>query len=1057
MEGEVGAQVAPPIFLHHPHPIRFHETQARKRDFQWQNHPNFHPNPATNWNPNLWQWDSVGFSAKPSPDLGSGQNTAGGAVKAQALIKNLEKDGQNLTLKLGVVAEEEPTAAPAVSVAAPRPSKRVRSGSPGSGGNGGSYPMCQVDDCRADLTNAKDYHRRHKVCEVHSKTTKALVCKQMQRFCQQCSRFHPLSEFDEGKRSCRRRLAGHNRRRRKTQPEDVSSKLQVPGNRDIAINGRIDIMNLLAILAKCQGHNAAKQTTEPSLPDRDRLLQILGKINTLKDAAPKSRGFDLNVSQAPEQGAFEQLCKANGDLLTAPSTKELLTVVSAALAASAPDVLASLSQASSYSSGDDKTRMPSVETTTDANSHSMRHQVFSSGGDGRPPLQTCNYQNQVQEVRQTLPLQLFGSAEDDSSPKVASSVKYFSSESSNPMEDRSPSSSPPVAQKLFPLYSSTERKNERMAVCWEDTAVEASTSRGWSTPLDLFKESERRVDNGMVHNSPYQAGYTSSVSDHSPSSSNSDARDRTGRIIFKLFDKDPSKIPATLRTQIVNWLSHSPSEMESYIRPGCVVLSLYLSMPPIAWDELEDDLLQRVTSLVQFSDSEFWRNGRFLVRTCKQLASHKDGKIRLCKSWRTWSAPQLISVSPVAVVSGQETTLVLRGRNLTIPGTKIHCTYKGGYTSKEVLGSAYPGTIYDDSSMESFNLPGEFSDAFGRCFIEVENGFKGNNFPVIIADSTICQEVRALETEFEEVGTRDVISEDQIQDNRQPSSREDLLHFLNELGWLFQRMNTPAHCSMEFSCLRFKFLFTFSVERDWSALIKMLLDTLAERSLKFDALAQESLEMLMEIQLLNRAVKRKCRKMVDLLLNYSVIRGDAAEVASKMYIFPPNSIGPGGLTPLHLAASAQDSKDMVNALTNDPQEIGLDCWNSILDDNGHSPYMYASQRNNHSYNQLVARKLANRKNNQVSIDVGNTGIEGGTAKTGCSRALEVSSCAQCALAERTHNKRIARSRGLLARPYVHSMLAIAAVCVCVCLFFRGSPQIGTVAPFKWENLDFGPK
>jgi len=30
------------------------------------------------------------------------------------------------------------------------------------------------------------------------------------------NRFHLLQEFDEGKRSCRRRLAGHNKRRRKT-------------------------------------------------------------------------------------------------------------------------------------------------------------------------------------------------------------------------------------------------------------------------------------------------------------------------------------------------------------------------------------------------------------------------------------------------------------------------------------------------------------------------------------------------------------------------------------------------------------------------------------------------------------------------------------------------------------------------------------------------------------------------------------------------------------------------------------------------------------------------
>lgn len=32
-------------------------------------------------------------------------------------------------------------------------------------------------------------------------------------------RFHDLAEFDESKRSCRRRLAGHNERRRKSNPE----------------------------------------------------------------------------------------------------------------------------------------------------------------------------------------------------------------------------------------------------------------------------------------------------------------------------------------------------------------------------------------------------------------------------------------------------------------------------------------------------------------------------------------------------------------------------------------------------------------------------------------------------------------------------------------------------------------------------------------------------------------------------------------------------------------------------------------------------------------------
>jgi hypothetical protein len=45
-------------------------------------------------------------------------------------------------------------------------------------------------------------------------------------------------------------------------------------------------------------------------------------------------------------------------------------------------------------------------------------------------------------------------------------------------------------------------------------------------------------------------------------------------------------VPLSYLEQIVNWLKHSPTEMEGYIRPGCIVLSMYLSMAAIAWDEV---------------------------------------------------------------------------------------------------------------------------------------------------------------------------------------------------------------------------------------------------------------------------------------------------------------------------------------------------------------------------------------------------------------------------------------------------------------------------------------
>ncbi|WVZ98228.1 hypothetical protein U9M48_043695 [Paspalum notatum var. saurae] len=47
---------------------------------------------------------------------------------------------------------------------------------------------CSVDGCRSDLTQCREYHRRHKVCEEHSKTPVVVVGGQEQRFCQQCSR-----------------------------------------------------------------------------------------------------------------------------------------------------------------------------------------------------------------------------------------------------------------------------------------------------------------------------------------------------------------------------------------------------------------------------------------------------------------------------------------------------------------------------------------------------------------------------------------------------------------------------------------------------------------------------------------------------------------------------------------------------------------------------------------------------------------------------------------------------------------------------------------------------
>ncbi|RZR81100.1 hypothetical protein BHM03_00007254 [Ensete ventricosum] len=40
-----------------------------------------------------------------------------------------------------------------------------------SQGGSSSHPTCQVEGCDADLSDSRDYHRRHKVCEMHAKAS----------------------------------------------------------------------------------------------------------------------------------------------------------------------------------------------------------------------------------------------------------------------------------------------------------------------------------------------------------------------------------------------------------------------------------------------------------------------------------------------------------------------------------------------------------------------------------------------------------------------------------------------------------------------------------------------------------------------------------------------------------------------------------------------------------------------------------------------------------------------------------------------------------------------
>jgi len=134
-------------------------------------------------------------------------------------------------------------------------------------------------------------------------------------------------------------------------------------------------------------------------------------------------------------------------------------------------------------------------------------------------------------------------------------------------------------------------------------------------------------------------------------------------------------------------------------------------------------------------------------------------------------------------------------------------------------------------------------------------------------------------------------------------------------------------------------------------------------------------------------------------------------------------------------------------------QIGLSCWNTLVDATGQTPFSYAAMRDNHSYNTLVARKLADKRNGQISLN-----IENGIDQIGLSKRLSSElkrSCNTCASVALKYQRKVSGSRRLFPTPIIHSMLAVATVCVCVCVFMHAFPMVRQGSHFSWGGLDYG--
>ncbi|KAL8167432.1 hypothetical protein V2J09_008931 [Rumex salicifolius] len=696
-----------------------------------------------------------------------------------------------------------------------------------------NIPACQVQSCGADLTNAKDYHRRHKVCEMHSKATQAVVGNIMQRFCQQCSRFHVLQEFDEGKRSCRRRLAGHNRRRRKTHPETAVNAELLNANES---NESHDQDLLSQLLRNLQG-----QTNGTSIPWLAPGSQAQGAPNV----GTPSLSPEKDSSRDYQYCGAVQSNEAQHELSTHEPPREMLQNPSEVL--------------------------------------------------GRV-VATCAMDPARQNVQE----------------------ETLQRKSLNNID-------------LNNVYSQH---------CLNDEEIPHSSV---GVPFWVQKDSHK--------SSPPQASRNSgSTSTHSlSSSSGSGFLSRTDRIIFKLFGKDPGDLPHLLRTQLLEWLSQSPTDIEGYIRPGCTVLTIYLRLNKTSWEEVED------------------------------------------------------------------------------------------------------------------------------------SGVSGSFFPFIVADPDVCSEICTLERIIESAESCEEESEGQESANIE--LRIKAVEFIQEMGWLLHRSSSNIrlhHVEGFGECFpfeRFKWLLDFSMDHAWPAVLKKLLDLLLNGVV--DSGAYPCAEnALLEMGLLHEAVRKNSRCLVESLLSYVPQKQSEYGLVGS-YFFRPDVVGPAGLTPLHIAASSSGSEGVLDALLEDPTMTGIEAWKTVGDSTGLTPNDYASLRGHYSYINSVKekekkkKKMANEEDNgQVTVDIPAAVSDDSRAHTKHLHILKsaqvnhsfqteklktTSSGWQCNACERKLRYGNARAGSAFAyRPAMLSMVAVAAVCVCVALLFKTLPVVYLSKPFRWETLKYGP-
>ncbi|GAA0186432.1 hypothetical protein LIER_33720 [Lithospermum erythrorhizon] len=429
-------------------------------------------------------------------------------------------------------------------------SSRANTGRSGVG-LGVAMMRCQVPECEVDISELKGYHKRHRVCLKCANASFVVLDGESKRYCQQCGKFHILPDFDEGKRSCRRKLERHNNRRRR-KPADSKGGTEKEQELILATED-----------VSCDDDRGKEEATRSQPVGKDELVGSEGQLSAL--------GL-IHGSQT------------------------IQTAVSYTASGEAP----------------------------------------------------------------------------------------------------------------------TEAEKGNLTSTCSPTAINRSPSDG---------------DNRSAFSSVCP----------------------TGRISFKLYDWNPAEFPRRLRNQIFQWLASMPVELEGYIRPGCIIFTVFIAMPKPTWVKLAKDPVQCLHNFIMSPRNLLNGRGTMLVYLNNMILHVMKDGTSVTEVKAREMAPRLHYVYPTCFVAGKPIEFVACGSNLLQSNLRFLFSFSGKYLACKGCVSSFHNEIIDSSKSVDHQVvkvcvTETASDVLGPAFIEVENEFGLSNFiPVLIGNQEICTEMKLIQ------------------------------------------------------------------------------------------------------------------------------------------------------------------------------------------------------------------------------------------------------------------------------------------------------------------------